>query len=174
MLTRTPKPQPDDLDYFFSALQLPVRPVEVATADQAWRKAVADLQAAQSRHVEAGRLLNEQRFGRPVTITHAEVDEIGADIVQLMTAEAEARAKRDRARQAYRDSVAASLEDPLKRYQAAVADKITELEDFLAVAMLLNSEAVSVGVKLPSKLPGIAPAMASHLQGLRIMLRRIG
>lgn len=174
MLARNPSlPDSPDLEFFVRTLRLPAKPQTVKDADEALRRATAAREEAQQRHVEAGRQLSEQKFGQAPTITRAEVDEIGAELVPLMTAEAEAKARRDTARAEHSAALHAELERPLHLYEQAIADKITELEDLLAAGCALRADAVSAGVRLSSKLPGICPSMITHLQGLRVMLRRI-
>jgi hypothetical protein len=169
MLARTPKAttKPKTVEDFETSLRVPDRPATIAAADEAWRRAVANREAGQARHVEAGQQYRSQRLGQPPALTQRDVDELGEALRELFAAEAQAAEVKDAARAGYAADVTAALVDPLAAYKDAVADSINALEELLAVGCKLHSAAVAARVTLPSTLPALAPRLVAQLQILR-------
>lgn len=161
-----------DIDQFFRTLRLPSQPASVAETTAEGAKATQALKAAQGRHVEAGRLLREQRLGEAPAITQVEVDRIGAEIAPLIAADQAAGDARARARAAYADLVATELDGPMAQYQQVIAERISELEDLLAVGCLLQSDANAAGIKLASRLPALCPSLLNQMRLMRQIMSR--
>lgn len=171
MLMKTPKnPKPvsdGSIDDLMMALRIPERPAAVRSARAAADAAKADRITAQSRHHEAFTLLRSQRLGQALAITHQQVDDIGAAIAPAIEAESSAQQEYSRLVVEFSQNVCRQIEDPLCRYRDAVAEKMAELEDLLAIGVHLHSDSVGAGIKLPSKLPSLSAALVAHVHAMR-------
>ncbi len=158
---------------FYQTLRIPEKPQAIQDADEALRAATAARAQGQTRHIEAGRLLSEQKLGEAPAITRAAVDAVGAELTSLIKAEKAAQEASRKARKAYADTVVADLEEPLKRYRDAVEVQITALEDLLAVGSVLRRDASAAGVQLPTKLPELCPTLLGQLKTMRTIIARV-
>lgn len=157
MLARTPRTEMD----FASILKIPPKPASIAEAERKWREAVAEREAAQSKHAELHRLYFGQVPGQPPKATAAEVDKAGQEIIPHQVKEREAMVALEAERAAF-DAELASLTPKIAEYRAAIGRKLDELEDLLGVGVLFYGAAVQANVKLQSKLPGRCQGMLEH------------
>lgn len=174
MLMKTPRgTQPADassFDVLMASLRIPERPAAVRAARDVAVKAKSERIAAQTRHVEAGALLRTQRLGKAPMITHQQVDDLGAAIAPILESEEAANSEHQRLVAEFSADVREQLDLPLRRYHEAVAAKMTELENLLAIGVHLHSDSVSAGVRLPSKLPSISATLIAHVHAMRRVL----
>lgn len=158
-----------EFEALFRALRIPPAGPEIATAAEALRAAKEARTSAQARHREAGAKLASQKLGEAPTISHGEVDDLGAQIAPTVAAEEAAQAEFDRISSEYREAALSSLGEPLQRYEAILRSKLDELDAFLALGALLQTELAAAKLKLPSKLP----SLCSHLLGQVVAMRAI-
>ncbi|WP_353642944.1 hypothetical protein [Mesorhizobium sp. WSM2239] len=158
---------------FYETLRIPEKPKAIRDADEALRAAAAARAQGQTRHIEAGQLLSQQKLGEAPAITQTAVDAVGAELATLIEAENAAHEVSRKARKAYADTVVADLEEPLRRYRDAIEGQITALEDLLAVGSVLRRDASAAGVRLPSKLPELCPTLLGQLKTMRTLMARV-
>ncbi|MDX0409227.1 hypothetical protein FB009_101114 [Sinorhizobium medicae] len=72
--------QSSDFETFFRILRLPQRPAEIAAAAEKLKASKVERDKVQSQHQEAGKLLANQRLGEAPSVTHSDVDALGAQI----------------------------------------------------------------------------------------------
>ena len=167
MLARTPKATEMD---FIETLKIPPKPSAIADAERKWREAAADLEAARAKHRQLHSVYFNQRPGEPPKITAAEVDQAGTEIAPFQAKEAEAQQALEAQRAAFDDEVS-SLRPKIDSYRAAIAAKIDDLEDFIAIGSQFYAASIEARVKLPSKMPSRCEALLGpHCIG---MLRKI-
>lgn len=162
-------PKTTTADDFARILRLPDRPSSIDRADDVHRQAVAALEAAQQRHVEAVRLYKSQQPGQPISLTQADVDEMARPLQALKDAGEVAKGACVDARAAHQTDVNQALARPLADYSNAVGAALNHLEHLLTVGAQLHSVSVLRKVDLPSRLPGKCVAIA----GLISMQRKL-
>ncbi|ESY72803.1 hypothetical protein X743_14960 [Mesorhizobium sp. LNHC252B00] len=155
-------------------LVIPERPAAIAEANVALQQATVARQAEQHRHVEAGQQLAAQRLGEPITITQAEVEEIGAGLAPLFEAEEAAKTLRDDAMQAFQATIGPAVSPQLKAYRQAVSQTIADLEQLLKLGPEFKRKALLAGIDLNriDRLPGFTPLLLERLDHLRKALDR--
>ncbi|SDA40259.1 hypothetical protein [Mesorhizobium qingshengii] len=159
-------PTPD----FESLLQIPERPAAIAEAEKALQAAIADREAGQRRHVEAGHLLHNQPLGQPPKIRHAEVEELGLALAPLFEAEAAAKARRDETVRAYEASIGPALEGPIKQLRDAIDEAVDNLEALLDHGAKFKARSGTFDLAKISRLPGVCAPAIERLRLVRAAL----